>query len=132
MSSLLEQVETSVSNLERAAVQVRDYYKTHELQIIALLANVESLPVLRASIDTTSMDLSIAGDKEVLKQTWNKLRTMGYETSEVPEEDSTGFSCWWYKEDEPTIWLSFSSTVCKRVKVGTETQEVDVYEVQCE
>lgn len=132
MSTLLEQVEKSISSLETAAEDIRDYYKTHELQIIALLANVESLPVLRASIDTTSVDLSIAGDKKVLKQTWNKLRTMGYETSDVPQEDSTGFSCWWYKEDEPTIWLNFSSTVCKQVKVGTKTQEVDIYEVQCE
>jgi hypothetical protein len=30
------------------------------------------------------------------------------------------------------IWLAFSSTVCRRVKIGTKTVEQDVYETVCD
>lgn len=34
--------------------------------------------------------------------------------------------------DGASVWLSFSSSVCVRVQVGTRTVEEPIYEIQCE
>ncbi len=132
MSELLSELKKGIDAREKEAVACREYFNTHELQVIALLANLKDTGLLRASMDSHSLDLNISGDKEILKSFWHKMRTSGYETDYKPEENEVSFCCWWNKEDEVRIWLSFSSTICKRVKIGTETKEIDIYEVVCE
>jgi hypothetical protein len=62
------------------------------------------------------------------------FRKLGYEPSNRPgDEPETTFSCYWeHTELETKFWLYFTSTVCTRVKVGTEMVERDIYETVCE
>jgi hypothetical protein len=60
------------------------------------------------------------------------LRRAGLTPRSRPQEKEPVYTTWWNWEDGNNVWISFSSTSCKRVKVGTEMKEVDVYETVCE
>lgn len=80
-----------------------------------------------------SFDVSLTGNKEDLNTLFRILRAEGWEPSSRPEEPASYWSSFWHKEGlNLLVWTSFSSTVCKRVKIGTETKEVDIYEVRCD
>lgn len=91
---------------------------------------------IKSNLDTTNrcIDISFAGDKHVLEGVFGALRKLGYEPSSRPKDEKmTSFTCWFDKDGTPLrLWLTFSSTVCKRVKVGTKMVEQDVYEIVCE
>jgi hypothetical protein len=78
---------------------------------------------------------SISGDKDKLVQVIRLLRTSGLvaDDDKKPAEKQPLFQAWYRNAaDDVRVYLSFSSTVCKRVQVGTETKEVPVYETVCE
>jgi hypothetical protein len=82
-------------------------------------------------IDSTSLDINIVGDKQVLNRVFGILRRHGYEPLERPTENTASYMTWFSKEGCGGIWLNFSSTQCRRVKVGTKMVEQDVYDVVC-
>lgn len=77
------------------------------------------------------IDLHFTGDGARLGKVWGELRRNGYKTESRPKQGDTAFQAFWDCEGFSRIWLSFSSSVCKRVQVGTKTVEVPVYETQC-
>lgn len=99
------------------------------------------LPVLNAldklGIQPTGIDyyiaFSVAGDAELLTKIVRILRTSGFiTTAERPKKgENTWYAFFNYEGLTLSIFLSFTSTVCRRVKVGTKMVEQDVYEVQC-
>lgn len=60
------------------------------------------------------------------------LRRSGFVPDARPKVKDTSFQTHFRQTDGATVWLSFSSSVCKRVQVGTRTVEEPIYEVQCE
>jgi hypothetical protein len=82
---------------------------------------------------STEVDVSFAGDAARLATVVRILRTSGFETrSERPKPGSTTWYAYFEHPDCSTkVWLNFTSSVCKRVKVGTKMVEQDVFEVQC-
>jgi hypothetical protein len=80
------------------------------------------------------LNLGVTGNKEGFKRLVQVMRghKMMYRKDWLPKEPKVEFSTTFTLLDEPTCQISvfFTSSVCKRVKVGTK--EVDVYEVQCE
>jgi hypothetical protein len=74
----------------------------------------------------------IIGNRDKLIKAIRILRTSGLKSCDIPKEGSSTFSSWYHNEDHSLgVFLSFSSTVCRRVKVGTKTETVDVYAVEC-
>ena len=132
MSELLAEIEVSIQAREQSAAKTKEYFAEHRDSIISLLEVLKDVNIIRCVMDTGSLDITVSGDKAMVKLIWNKPRTVGYVTELNPAENEVNFSGWWYMDDQPRIWLSFSSTVCKRVKVGTKTQVIDVFEVVCE
>ena len=109
------------------------FYHRNKVQIGLVAESLKKVNVLRAECTSDSFDLSITGDTHMLNATFAAFRKMGYEPDKRPEEKVATFSCYWDHPDlEARFWLYFTSTVCQRVKVGTETKEVDVYETVCE
>ncbi len=100
--------------------------KTH------LQETIEAFEALGAhvSVDTGfEINIRIAGDKECFLNCWKLWRALGIRLS-PPEKGATEI----YQHIEPfgvKIWFHFTSTVCKRVKIGTEMRAVDIYETQC-
>lgn len=85
-------------------------------------------------ISMSGIDVSRSGNKKDLQAVFRAMRLAGFSPTHRPEANDTYYSAFFYPLHEgiKPIWLSFSSTVCRRVQVGTELKEVPVYEIQCE
>lgn len=78
------------------------------------------------------IDVQFTGDGQRLGRVWGELRRTGYKTEHRPKKGDTTVSTYWSREGYARIWMMFSSSVCKRVQVGTETKEVPVYQTVCD
>lgn len=81
------------------------------------------------------LNISFAGTYGLMKDVWAELRRNGFTPDRmVPTDDPkmTNFHCWFHKEGYGPVWFNFTSTVCKRVQVGTKMEEVPIYDVVCE
>jgi len=85
-----------------------------------------------AYADPFDLNVTITGDKAKLAKAFGILRRNGFVPDARPKEKDTSFNTHFRQTDGTSIYLSFSSTVCKRVQVGTRTVEEPVYEIQCD
>jgi hypothetical protein len=96
----------------------------------------------RDDFDLDSMgglEISLFGGKADLARTVRALRRFSLTPTYRPKEGDTSWTTWWTLPSnpeiesylEPRIWFRFASSECKRVKVGTRVEEVDVFETQC-
>src|SRR5882724_2846647 len=75
---------------------------------------------------------SVTGDVHQLTDAIRALRTGGYKANSKPERKSSTYNAFFkHTTSGVDIYLAFSSSVCRRVKVGTKTETVDVYEIHC-
>lgn len=81
--------------------------------------------------DLGNIDIVYTGDKERLLHTVRVLRSCHFIPNAKPTEGNTSYGTYFEHNSGAKIWMYFSSSVCRRVKVGTETKTVDVYEVRC-
>lgn len=88
-------------------------------------------------IDTTFnlengyVTLSFSGDGPKLTAAWRLLRQHAYNTDQRPKKGDTSFSAFWKSPERAEILMYFTSTLCKRVQVGTQTVEQPVYQTLC-
>lgn len=100
---------------------------------LAPIANALSLLGIEPRFNG-DLDVCFTGDKEKFTAAMRILRVAGFTPSNPnrPKKGDTGWHSFFNKPDcTVQILLNFTSSVCKRVKVGTKTVEQDVYEVQC-
>jgi hypothetical protein len=83
------------------------------------------------SLRDGDINISFTGDGARLGQVWAELRRNGYTPNSRPTKGQTTFCTFWSKEDYAKFWMTFTSSVCRRVQVGTTTVEQPIYEVQC-
>ena len=96
---------------------------------------VFALQALEAELNFSGdLNVRVSGDSAKLISVIRVLRTNGFKTDEPAlQKNKSYWSANYYKDGfELPVWLSFSSTVCRTVKVGTKMVEQDVYEVQCD
>jgi hypothetical protein len=90
--------------------------------------------VTNVSVDSTSYNISITGPRADLDVMFGILRRFGLQPKNRPEEKTQYYSTFW-KFDElmsEFLFVTFSSTSCRRVQVGTKMEEVPVYDTVCE
>ena len=128
---------TSVVKEDRRKAKRRtNFLKAHDVEITRVTTELLGIPgysSLRMDWQCC-LDLNYTGDIEVLKALFHTFRTLGYEPNARPEDPNAPTFCTHFRNpNHPEIrwWLNFSSTMCKRVKVGTEMVERDVYEIKC-
>jgi len=85
-------------------------------------------------VDSCSYNVSITGTRADLDIVFGVLRRAGLKPSSRPQEKESYYSTFWHWDEESVnyLWVSFSSSTCKRVQVGTKMEEVPVYETVCE
>jgi len=134
MSSLLNDSNVALKEHRRSYKQIRRMCEGNMGEIRAMSMALADIPILRVSFDTDSIDIAVAGDYAVLKAIFHAFRTQGWEpTSRPVEQKLSSFSTHFEKPGvDLRFWLSFSSTLCRRVKVGTKMVEQPVYETVCE
>jgi hypothetical protein len=114
--------------VQRAAERRLAYMRVRE-EIKEVL---DAFEVLGASIDVSAdcqINVRIAGDKECFVKCWKLWRSVDVRLS-PPASGATEV----YEVIEPrgvSVWFHFSSTVCKRVQVGTKMVETPIFETHC-
>jgi hypothetical protein len=80
------------------------------------------------------LNVHITGTKETLGRVFKVLRSLGFERPEnAPQENQPDYlGGFRMPESSATVYVSFRSTVCRRVPVGKRTVEEIVYEVHCD
>lgn len=114
--------------LEERVLQWRTY--RHILQPI-----VDELQPICINVKfPDSLDFHMAGDKASLVRAIRAFRRAGYSSNAAkPKPGDTSWSAFFRCPACPvSIWFNFSSTVCRKVKVGTQMVEQDVYETICD
>jgi len=76
------------------------------------------------------INFTVAGDKSKFLSLVRLHRRHGFKP-DMPDKDAT-MAQWFLSKDGVDIYVQFTSTVCRRVQVGTTTQQVPVYETKCE
>lgn len=131
LQQLKEDVDTNLNHAQKRCL----LYAEHKEEIKQVARNLleEEVTVIGCSMDSNSIDLNISGDFAVLKAIFRAFRKAGWIIEDAPKKAEPSFHTFIKRPDsELKWWLSFSSTICKRVQIGTEMKEVPVYEVQCE
>jgi hypothetical protein len=98
----------------------------------ALLAEIK-VELTRVSFDSMSLGIHFAGTKHELEAVWGTLRRFGFEPPEHrPKAKDSSYNGLFIREtDNCKVYLFFSSTVCRQVKVGMKMVEQPVYETVC-
>ena len=136
MQRAKESAQSDLDAAKRKKKAIKKFVEEYIDEIQRVTGGTEVLLewLINAGIDinTQTLDLSYSGDKFVLQGIFKALRTLGYQTDKRPEENASDFRSYWrHPESDMRIYLAFSSTVCKRIKVGTKMVEQDVYETVC-
>lgn len=100
-----------------------------------LLDEMEKLEPTSVYVEDGYLSIGVSGDKHKLNAAFGALRRHGLKTSDRPEKGQSQYMGTFTKpETVGLVFLNFSSTQCRRVKVGQRTREVteDVYEVVCD
>jgi hypothetical protein len=109
------------------------FWQTNKEKLQPILDELEQVvTVTNASVTSHTLDLSATGGKKEFLSLFQILRSHGYSPSYEYEEKWEMAGRFWKKDGQPSIWVFFCSTACKRVQVGTEMKEVPVFEVRCD
>lgn len=120
--------------LDRERLNLEERFLAWEANREILGPIVDELHPIAVSVGYPStLDFSISGDKEVLLKAIRCFRKNKFSTQNSPP--APGENSWSAFFGRPgcsiRIWFSFTSTVCRRVKVGTKMVPQDVYETVC-
>lgn len=100
-----------------------------------LLDEMEKFDPTSIYVEDGYCSIAVTGDRHKLNAAFGTLRRHGLKTSDRPEKGQSQYMGTFTKPEESgLVFLNFSSTQCRRVKVGTRTKEVteDIYEVVCD
>ena len=77
--------------------------------------------------------VSATGGKDLLTSIFRILRTNGFATTNArPKANSPSWEGTFRRKDfQHSLWINFTSNVCKMVKTGTKSVEVPTYEIEC-
>jgi hypothetical protein len=135
-----------VGKTEERYMDIREIYSDKARNIVTfqkylpgmqnILDKLESggVSVNCVSLDfvNSCIDIHSAGTAGDLAKIFRVLKKAGWDGPKA-EEKSASYSGFWKADDADwQIWVSFTSTMCKRVQVGTKLVEQPIYEVVCE
>lgn len=148
----MNKIEQQIADTMRSAADSMDAWQRTGEDFRAMLHGIEQQeedgkPV-SMYMGSAYVSISISGDKATLTRVVRWLRKFGYKTCDprpakdavswsprferAPPQDETIGDRERFEAENPCVHLYFTSTVCRRVQVGTEMREMPVYEVRCD
>lgn len=119
--------------VERDYEAVKRQFSDNGLAFDMALATVPPQAITNTSVDYIGLNIYAAGDKHDLAGVIRALRVNGFKLEgEPPAKSTPSWTGFFYNLARACIYVSFSSKVCRRVKVGTKMIEQDVYETVCD
>ena len=135
---MLKEIKADLKSDKEYYRNKREYYRTHKEAIKQLASELTLLlpkdtPVTGAC-DGYNITVRVAGGPAELKSIFRAFRKLGYDPSARPGiKPEESFSSYFRREEGgPEFYLYFSSTICKRIKIGSKMVEQAVYETVCE
>jgi hypothetical protein len=126
ITTIEEMLEEERANVDRRVALWKEK-KEIFLPIVTKLAALEIEPRFDGDLN-----VSFAGDKHKLAAVFRILRLAGFATkSERPKANDSSWNGYFHNPDYETIWVWFTSSVCRRVQTGTRIEEVPIYETVC-
>lgn len=129
-TSFTDALEEQTSRLADMRTHWRNNKETYQ-KVFDILSEDNEDESTSFTIDRWNYNISTFGGKEDLLKVIRALRRCGFSSTKKPGENISSWFAYYKNENGAEIYFSFSSTVCKRVKVRTEMQEVDIYETVC-
>lgn len=122
---ILETLRAEHSKLERKATS---WLKARA----ALLPYVRDMVLLGCEHDYSDrwVNFKLAGDKGKFLSLVRLHRRHGFKP-EMPDKDAT-MAQWFLNREGVEIYVQFTSTVCRRIQIGTTMQPVPIYETKCD
>jgi hypothetical protein len=133
MIDIIAKMQAALDEKKKTLRKRRAAMKVHAAKLQALFADVEPLGC-DPYTDGDWIFVSLTGDKHKFLQFCRAMRKHGFEVPKV-EKGATGFQKLNYigeGDNALALYFIFSSSVCRRVKVGTKMVEQDVFEVVCD
>jgi hypothetical protein len=126
-----DQIELSLQQqYEQAKRAIEDWQREKDL-FLPIITELELLG-LEPAWDG-ELNLRFSGDAAKLAAVVRVLRRGGWEFRDSrPAANQPEWCGRMYREGTPSVWIFFTSTVCRRVQVGTQTVEQPIYETICE
>jgi hypothetical protein len=116
-----QKVSKALKEFKQTVNEVRTLFRTLEEMDIDLQFNPDGGYIV----------LCFTGDGERLAAVWKELRRNGYKNDCRPKKGDTTFYAFWERVGYARLFMSFSSSMCRRVQVGTKMVETPIYETQC-
>jgi hypothetical protein len=80
----------------------------------------------------TDLNVSFTGDKHKLAAVIRIFRLAGWTSITKPKDKEPSWCGYFHKKGiDASVWVAFTSTICRRVKIGTKMVEQDIFEVVC-
>ena len=135
MSTLLNELKGDLRAARKEWKEKKAFYKENQadIELVSKTIDLGTATSARMGVETYEVDLYASGNVTTLKEIYKGFRKLGYEPDDRPTAKPVSSFRTRFRQDGKADWyLSFSSTLCKRVKVGTKMVEQDIYEVVCE
>lgn len=131
MSETIKKLCDAIAKKAAELNERQDAVKKHSIRLAPLLAELETIGCEPYFSDAPWMYVSLAGDKHKFLSFVRVMRKHGFKINPV-EKGATGFNQFCNELGDLQLYVSFSSTACRRVKTGTKLVEQDVYETVCD
>ncbi|HEY4365880.1 MAG TPA: hypothetical protein VGN07_01490 [Steroidobacteraceae bacterium] len=130
MSEFIKKMHGQLTEKRDMLRKRRTALRTHAERLSAFFSELDGLGC-EPYITEDWMYVSLSGDKHKFLAFVRCLRKHGFKVDPI-EKGATGFTQFCRELENLPIYVQFSSTVCRRVKVGTKTIEQDVFETVCD
>jgi hypothetical protein len=132
MTDVIKQLNDKLREKRERLNKFRDAIKANAEQLRTILADFVEIGA-EPIADDNWVHITVTGDKNKFLQFCRAMRKHGVELPKI-EKGSTGFTKLHFLGEayEITLYFQFSSTQCRRVKVGTKMVEQEVFEVVCD
>ena len=127
----MEHVKRKLEHEVKKSHQNYDAYCKVESIYAPLFEHIPEDAAERSFFSDDCLYLSFTGNGELLSKVVRSLRVRGWETKDRVMPGATEAHLNFHK-DGLSVYVTFTSNVCKMVQVGTRMQEVAIYEIHCE
>jgi hypothetical protein len=126
------QADPYLTGFDTAFDRVLNYRRAYRKHREVLRPTLDAFKVLGAGVEVDlhgSINVQISGDKDCFVKCWKLWRELGIRL-DPPEKGATQISQV-HEWNGLRFWFWFTSTVCKRVAIGTKMVPQTIYETQC-
>ena len=123
-------IDKYLDQREKDLQAARHSWEADKPVLLPIVNGLEELGI-ESNYSSNYLNIPFTGDKHKLAAVVRMLRKRGFKTLKKPPQANDTDWYTFYQGHNLTIWLHFTSAVCRRIKIGTTLVPQDVYETVC-